>query len=109
MASGPKRASERNDVPPSHGIPNTAQSTPSSVARFGRRANVRGPVKRGAASASGGWWIGDIVTSVTFARRGRLPARNQALGSREVRGSPDGRRGGRVGGGPWARPPRKAS
>ena len=56
-ASGPKRAPERNDVPPSQGIPKTAACAPSSELTCGSRAYVRGPVNRGAASASGGWCI----------------------------------------------------
>src|SRR5919112_3501303 len=60
-ASGPKRAPERNDVPPSQGIPKTAACAPSSDATCGSRANVRGPVKRGAASASHGSCITEAV------------------------------------------------
>ncbi len=54
IASGPNRAPPRKDAPPSHGTPNTAASAPSSELRCGRRAYVRGPVKRGALSASQG-------------------------------------------------------
>ena len=53
-ASGPNRAPLRNDVEPSQGSPNTAASTPARSFTYGSRAYVRGPVKRGAVSASHG-------------------------------------------------------
>src|SRR3954452_18292529 len=62
-ASGPNRAPDRNDVPPSQGIPKTAQSTSSKDVTWGSRANVRGPVNRGAASASGGWYTCPLTPS----------------------------------------------
>src|SRR3954469_4485446 len=69
MASGPKRVPDRNEVPPSQGIPNTAAWAPSSDVTCGSRAKVRGPVKRGAASASHGWGITRVPSSPSWTPR----------------------------------------
>src|SRR5687768_787444 len=64
IASGPKRAPDRNDVAPSQGMPKTAAWAFSRSCTYGSRANVRGPVNRGAESASQGSYTAiDLLAS----------------------------------------------